>query len=63
MFKHMVAILSVAFFPLAMAGSASACTQAADAPVAAEQKNPFVTYDYDTGEPVEPDDGFSSDAQ
>ena len=46
MLKRIVAVLSVAFLPFSMAGSASACTQAADAPAAPEQKNPLITYAY-----------------
>lgn len=43
--------------------AAPADTDDSEAAVTANEasRNPFVTYDYYTGEPVEPDDGFSSD--
>ena len=63
MLKKCFAVLAVSLLPLMAGSPVSASPQAGDAQVSSVQKNPMVTYDYYTGEPVEPDDGFSSDAQ
>lgn len=62
--RKSIAIMALSFFSLTLCGAGyakEALQPSRETEAQTEQHNPFVTYDYYTGEPIEPDDGFSSD--